>query len=118
MSRGPRSPRTWQDGCSSPDGSSTLVTCQFTQVVSVRALSPVDGVVIDPGATGPFPTAPSDTRCPTVNDIEVCRAMSQPLDVLILGVPVPGQSRPVVVELGLGGRGLTARTIFWSLSAA
>jgi len=99
-------------------GSSTLVPCQFTNVVSVRALSPVDGVVIDPGAAGPFPSASSDTSCPTVNKIAVCRAMSQPLDVLILGVPVPGQSHPVVVELGLGGRGLTARTIFWSLSAA
>ena len=98
-------------------GTSILVPCLFTKVAPVRALAPADGLVIDPGATGPFSPAPSGTPCSKVNALSVCRATSQPLDVLIVGVLVPGQRTPVVLELGLSGSGQTARTILWSLSA-
>lgn len=48
----------------------------------------------------------------------LCVVRSEPYSVLALVVRVPGRSKPVIVSIGLGGSGVVARTILYSMKLA
>jgi hypothetical protein len=77
--------------------------------------SSAEGLVVDPGPYGPLPAA-GFGRCLAIRTLRVCPASSARFDVLLLAVHVPGVHRPVAVEIGLSGSGVTARTVLFSLS--
>ena len=77
---------------------------------------PTDGLVIDPGPDGPI-TSDSFGPCLRISRLRACPATTDRSSVLVMAVHVPGTSRPVAVEIGLAGSGMTARTILHSLRA-
>jgi hypothetical protein len=74
-----------------------------------------DGLVIDPGPYGPIPAGASLDSCMHVHRLRVCPTTTDLYSVLVLSVHVAGASRPVGVEIGLVGSGVTARAILDSL---
>jgi len=77
---------------------------------------PTDGLVIDPGPDGPL-TSDSFWPCLRIHRLRACPTTADGSSVLVLAVHAPGRSRPTVVEIGLAGSGMTARTIVDSLRA-
>jgi hypothetical protein len=76
-----------------------------------------DGLVIDPGPYGPIPADASFGPCLHIHRLRVCPTTTDAYGVLVLSIHVPGATRPVAVEIGLAGSGITARTILDSLRA-
>ena len=56
--------------------------------------------------------------CWSVQGLIACPATSPAYSILVLKVTVPGRSKPVYVSIGLAGKGMVARTIWYSLRAA
>jgi len=79
--------------------------------------TPIDGLVIDPGPDGPIPSGASFGPCKRIHELRVCPTTSDPSSVLVLSVHLPSGTRPIAVEIGLTGSGLSARTIIDSLRA-
>ena len=55
--------------------------------------------------------------CLHIHRLRVCPTTTDPYSVLVLSVHIPDATRPVAVEVGLAGSGITARTILDSLRA-
>ena len=91
-------------------------SCPPLDYTSVEA--PRDGLVVDASSYGAFGSNQTYGPCIEVNGLSVCPTTSDPYGVLVASVHVPGRSTPVVVEIGLAGDGMTARTILHSLRAA
>ena len=90
--------------------------CPAPSYPSVRIPTPFDGLVIDPGPDGPISAgASSFGSCLRKHGLRLCPTTSDPYNILVLSVDLPGTSRPTAVEIGLAGSGLTARTILRSL---
>jgi len=87
--------------------------CLFSAVQPIEP--PVDGLAMDSGL-GSLGT-PSHP-CWTLGGLSACVVPAFAYSVLVLSVKVPGRAKPVVVSIGLGGNGMTARTILFSLRAA
>jgi hypothetical protein len=50
--------------------------------------------------------------------LEACIVGGLPeVDILYVWVHAPGRSKPMLLEIGLAGSGVTARTVFGSLQA-
>jgi hypothetical protein len=80
---------------------------------------PTVGLVVDPGPYGPT-ASETKTResCLKVNHLSVCPTSADRYGVLVASVHIPGEVRAVAIEVGLGGSGMTARTILRSLRLA
>lgn len=72
-------------------------------------------LLIDPGPDGPLSSSTTYASCVKVSGLFVCSATSDPYGVLAAAVHIPGQPRPVAIEIGLAGDGLTVRSILCSL---
>jgi hypothetical protein len=79
---------------------------------------PVDGVIVDPGIYGPINSQTTFGSCLEIHGLRVCPSASDSYGLLVAAVHLPGRSKPVAVEIGLAGTGVTARTILLSLRAA
>jgi hypothetical protein len=79
------------------------------------SIAPVLGLVVDPGLYGPLSGGGDFGTCMSVNDLTVCPTATDYGGILVLAVRVPGQSRPVAVEIGLAGHGVLAHTILYSM---
>lgn len=77
-----------------------------------------DGLVIDPGTYGPLVPDTSFGPCLKSHGLNVCPSASDPYGILVAAVHLHGRVRPVAVEIGLAGTGVTARTILHSLRVA
>jgi hypothetical protein len=77
-----------------------------------------DGLIIDPGPYSPIRGVRSFGQCLHVNGLQVCPASIDEFGYLIVAVHIPGKSQPVAVEIGLGGNGVVARTILYSIRGA
>jgi hypothetical protein len=130
----------WEGGCNdtvllAPNQQSAVTTdagtadlgppsCPSSAFLKIQ--KPRDGLVIDPGPYGPIPTDATFGPCMTVNHMSVCPTTSNAYypvvpatsdvgGVLVAAVNVPGRFRSIAIEIGLGGNGMTARTILLSL---
>ncbi len=77
-----------------------------------------DGVLV---ASGPYQSVqlPKKSQpCRSLHGLRACVTSGTYGGVLELIVAVPGRSRPTLVEIGLAGNGMVARTILYSLRAA
>jgi hypothetical protein len=75
----------------------------------------IDGLVVNvkPGASWPGGTKGA---CLEIHGLKTCFVSGLPAtDILFAWVTVPHRSRPVLLEIGLAGTGMTARTILYSL---
>jgi len=96
----------------------TVESVRACPAMSSQAVSvPTDGLVVDPGPDGPLPAHASFGPCSPVHGLRVCSTSSDRDSILVVGVLVPGRIRPIAVEIGLAGSGVTARTILGSLRA-
>jgi len=91
------------------------ISCSSGPTTAASALTAQPGVVV---ATGPFTQGqvPSGSHCGRLHELRAC--YSRPIYIggmLDLYVYVPGWRRPTVVEIGLAGNGVVARTIFDSI---
>jgi hypothetical protein len=77
-----------------------------------------DGLIIDPGPYTPIRGVRSFGRCLLVDGLQVCPTSVDEFGYLTVAVHIPGKSQPVGVEIGLGGNGIVARTILFSIRAA
>ncbi len=82
-----------------------------------QVTAPTNGVVIDPGPYGPLTNDPRRGPCLEVNGLTTCPSATDVYGVLTLAVKVPGKSQAVVVEIGLTGNRMMARTILLSIRA-
>jgi hypothetical protein len=78
------------------------------------AMRPRHGVVVGVGRYMTLHRPPGH-RCRSLHGLRACFAMPGPGSPLALAVYVPGRHKPTVVEIGLAGNGLEARTIFESI---
>jgi hypothetical protein len=99
--------------------------CPALQEPSVSEVQPGDGVVVDPGPYGPLRVNSDFGKCLFINGLPACPSATNHLGVLVLSVRVPGGPVPqgvelhrVVVEIGLAGNGMVARTILDSMRTA
>jgi hypothetical protein len=77
-----------------------------------------DGIVV---ASGPFQSVQLPKKsywCRSLHGLRACVMSGTYGGVLELIVAVPGRSRPTLVEIGLAGDGVVARTTMYSLRAA
>jgi hypothetical protein len=98
-----------------------------TRAAVLRCLGPLpevsfihynDGIVV---ASGPYQSVklPKKSQpCLNLHGLQACVTSWQYGGVLGLIVAVPGRSRPTLVEIGLAGNGMVAKTILDSLRAA
>jgi hypothetical protein len=87
--------------------------CENPQDFSpVRVAAAPNGLLIEPGSYRPEGTSGS---CRDMNSLSVCVVTSDPYGELTLSVEVPGHVYPVVVEMGLAGTGIVARTVLYSM---
>jgi hypothetical protein len=98
-------------------------------ITSKSAISPVYGLVVDPGQYGPLTWAmgidPGFTagvkrfdKCLPINGLSVCPTSTSYGGILLVAVHIPGVTRPVAVEIGLAGGGKVAHTILYSMRAS
>ncbi len=121
---------SWSDGCSPLRLSLGTTSVELNWGRRMLALpcpmlvgpgpitAPVDGVVVDPGRYGPLDSSGGTGPCTRVGGLTACPTTTDLYGVLVLSVTVPGSARPVAVEIGLAGTGVTARTILRSLRPA
>jgi hypothetical protein len=78
------------------------------------AMRPSHGVVV---GTGRYMTLhqPASHGCRSLHGLRACFTVPGPGSPLALAVDVPGRHKPTVVDIGLAGNGLEARTIFESI---
>ena len=96
-----------------PDSSS----CVGSPFIVVQ--SPMDGFMVDPGRYGPIASeAIRGEPCIEVNHLPVCPISADRYGVLVASVHLPDEATAVAVVVGLGGNGVTARTILHSLRFA
>jgi len=76
---------------------------------------PLNGLVIDSGLGW---VGTLSRRCWSLPGLSACLVAAFSYSVLVLSVRVPGRAKPVIVSIGLGGNGMTARNILYSLRAA
>ncbi len=123
----------WNDGCDDISepwsynnvlildvGTSYLESCGLPWEPSEAEVHPANGVVIDPGPIGPL-HAGNDLQlelCLHLKELTACPTTTSLWGVLVMSVAVQGRSQPVAVEIGLGGDGMIARTILYSMQAA
>jgi hypothetical protein len=90
----------------------------ISQITTLRQAT--DGALVDPGKFSSLDVSPIYGSCFTLGQLRVCSfsgdvyAQGQ----LFLAVYLPGIARPVAVEIGLAGSGMTARTILRSIRVA
>ena len=111
-----------------PTPSVTLSTDQHRAVFHCGppdvSQTPEDGVRVDAGYQTLSQLAEQglrltfSTHCLNLHGLTACPALSPAYSILVLKVTVPGQSKPVIVSIGLAGNGMIARTILYSLQAA
>jgi hypothetical protein len=77
-------------------------------------IRPGHGVVVGAGRYV-APHRPARDGCRSLHGMRACFAMPGPGAPLELIVDVPGRQRPTVIDIGLAGNGLEARTIFDSI---
>jgi hypothetical protein len=77
-------------------------------------IRPRHGVVVG-GGRYVSPHRPATYECRSLQSLRTCFAMPGPGGPLELVVYVPGRAKPTVVDIGLAGNGLEARTIFESI---
>ena len=88
-------------------------------LVSPKPQEPENGVQVDAGLrTEPMVTLSFSSHCLHLHGLTACPATSAAYSILVLRVTVPGRSKPVFVSIGLGGNGLVARAILYSLRPA
>lgn len=78
------------------------------------ATSPRHGVVVGAGRYV-FPHQRADRGCRSLNGLRACFSMPGPGGPLELAIAVPGRQKRTVVDIGLKGNGVEARTIFESI---
>ncbi|HEX7995627.1 MAG TPA: hypothetical protein VF506_17025, partial [Streptosporangiaceae bacterium] len=78
------------------------------------AMSPLHGVVVGAGRYMSL-HHPVSHRCRLLHGMRAYFVMPGPGSPLELAVYVPGRNKPTVVDIGLAGNGLEARTIFESI---
>ena len=100
-----------------------IFMCDQVPLGSFGVSAPGDGLSVEPG--GPLDGSDSFGNCESVNGLSTCPitpgtgpSSANYSGYLLLKVAVPGASRPVAVEIGLGGNGTIARTILYSMRAA
>jgi hypothetical protein len=100
------------------NGGATVIAmgCPVYSMFPVAA--PKDGLVIEPGPYGPLQGDPTFGPCLHINGVIACPTTNFPNSVLDLAVHIPHHTRPVAVEIGLGGSGVVARTILDSITAS
>jgi hypothetical protein len=78
------------------------------------AMRPRHGVVV---GAGRYMTLhrPASHGCRSLHGLRACFTVPGPGSPLALAVYVPGRHKPTVVDIGLAGNGLEARTIFESI---
>jgi hypothetical protein len=78
--------------------------------------APRDGVIVD---VKPLPGWPGGTQvCRELNGLRACIVGGLPsVDILFVWVRAPGRPGPMLLEIGLAGTGMTARTVLDSLQA-
>jgi hypothetical protein len=84
-----------------------------------QEMAPGDGVRVDAGSSD-YPNARPSAHGRTVHlhGLTGDVSGSEPFDILLVRIEVPGRSMPIDFEIGLAGNGTTARTILYSLRAA
>ncbi|HXQ59649.1 MAG TPA: hypothetical protein VN799_06110 [Acidimicrobiales bacterium] len=92
-------------------------SCPAMATSELAIVTPIDGLVIDPGPQGPVAAGASFGACLHVHGLRVCPARGDPYGILVLSVHRPGRHHATAVEIGLAGSGATARTIVDSLRA-
>jgi hypothetical protein len=77
-----------------------------------------DGIVVASGPDQSVQLPKSLRDCLNLHGLRGCMTRITYEGVFGLIIPVPGRSRPTLVEIGLAGNGMVARTILHSLRAA
>jgi hypothetical protein len=78
---------------------------------------PHGGLLIDAGPYGPILSDTTFGPCLHIHGLRLCPTTTDRYSILVLSAQVPGTSRPMAVEIGLTGTGLTACIILDSLRA-
>jgi len=73
---------------------------------------------VDPGIYGPLDPDTTFGTCQEIHGLSVCLSANDSYGLLAVAVHLPRTARPVAVEIGLAGTGLTARMILLSLRVA
>ena len=94
------------------------IACPAFPAIGVTAGEPTDGLVIDPGPLGPLQAETDSGVCLQINGLTACPTSKDLYGVLVLAVHLSGASRPVAVEIGLGGNGVIVRTILYSIRSS
>ncbi|MGH9172043.1 MAG: hypothetical protein ACRD0Z_14435 [Acidimicrobiales bacterium] len=84
---------------------------------------PVTGLIVDLAPSGYWPGGGGSLgQCLHVTGLKACTVAGadalRAVDILFVRITVPGRSAPLLIELGLAGSGLTARTVLYSLARA
>ncbi len=89
--------------------------CPEMRIGAKSSIGPIYGLVIDPGQYGPLYNG-FGNPCLRINGLYACEATYG--GILLVGVHLPGVTRPVAVEIGLAGGGKVARTILYSIRSS
>ncbi len=99
--------------------------CFNPGITGISLSAPADGLAVDPEPGAPFDAEHTFTTCEAVNGLSACQVVTDPVTdtavpalesgYILLKVTIPGSAHSVAVEIGLGGNGTIARTIFHSM---